>query len=272
MALSLGASVAAQTPVAQQQAIVLKRTIERTHYSPRAVNDSFSIDVYNRLLEHLDPAHLLLTTDEVVQLSAFRLQLDDELEGRGWAFLERLTPVYGQAVRRADSLMNLLLHKPLDLTAADKLFISTEAPEKYAANLAELKAAWTKYAKLKLLQAAYELSQAQSPKLSLKDVLAKNEPALRQKVRKTMLQGVERYKEPAALQEMLLETYLLTVSQAFDPHTVYLSPVQNDRFKTALSKEDASYGFVLGEKEGKTVVQHLVPGGPAWRSGEVHRN
>lgn len=272
IALSIGAAAVAQTPLAQQQAIVLKRTIERTHYSPRAVNDSFSTDVYNRLLEHLDPAHLLLTADEVAQLSAFRLQLDDELEGRGWAFLDRLTPVYGQALRRADSLVTLLLQKPLDLTVTNKLLINTGAPEKYAANIAELKGAWTKYAKLKLLQAGYELSQAQTPKLSLKDVLAKQEPALRQKVRKTMLQTLERYKELAALQELVRETYLITISQAFDPHTVYLSPVQNEQFKTALSKEDASYGFVLGEKEGKTVVQHLVPGGPAWRSGEVHRN
>ncbi|MBB1285348.1 carboxy terminal-processing peptidase [Flavisolibacter sp. BT320] len=272
MTLSLGTTATAQTPAAQQQAIVLKRTIERTHYSPRAVNDSFSLEVFNRLLAHLDPAHLLLTGEEVSQLSSFRLQLDDELQGGGWAFLDRLTPIYGQAVRRADSLVNLLLQKPLDLASPDKLLIGTGSPQKYAANIAELKGAWTKYAKLKLLQAAYELSQAQSPKLLLKDVLAKQEPALRQKIRKTMLQTLERYKDPAALQEMVQETYLVTVSQAFDPHTVYLSPVQNDRFKTALSKEDASYGFVLGEKDGKTVVQHLVPGGPAWRSGEVHRN
>jgi carboxyl-terminal processing protease len=272
MALSLGTTTTAQTPAAQQQAIVLKRTIERTHYSPRAVNDSFSSEVFNRLLAHLDPAHLLLTGEEVSQLSSFRLQLDDELQGGGWAFLNLLTPIYGQAVRRADSLVNHLLQKPLDLTAPDKLLIGTGLPQKYAANTAELKGAWTKYVKLKLLQAAYELSQAQSPKLPLKDVLAKQEPALRQKIRKTILQTLERYKDPAALQQMVLETYLVTVSQAFDPHTVYLSPVQNDRFKTALSKEDASYGFVLGEKDGKTVVQHLVPGGPAWRSGEVHRN
>jgi carboxyl-terminal processing protease len=246
--------------------------IERTHYSPRAVNDSFSNDVYNRLMRHLDPVHLMLTAEEIKQLAAYRYQLDNELQGTGWNFLDLLTRLYGAAVRRTDSLLANILQKPLDFTAGDKLGIGTRTGEKYAANITELKGAWTKYCKLQLLHAAYELSQAQTPKLGLKEALAKHDAGLRQKVRRRLLQDFEPLKDPKGVREAVLETYLVAVSQCFDPHTVYFSPKQNDRFKTALSKEEASYGFLIGEKEGKTVIQHLVPGGPAWRSGEVHRN
>jgi hypothetical protein len=37
------------TPV-QQKAIVVKRMVEKNHYAPRVVNDSFSIAVFNMLL------------------------------------------------------------------------------------------------------------------------------------------------------------------------------------------------------------------------------
>lgn len=272
MIIALGGTANAQMPIEQQQAFVLKRMIERAHYSPRAVDDSFSNDVYNRLLRSLDPMHLMFTGEEVRQLSAYRYSLDEELQGNGWNFLNLLTRSYSTALRRADSIINLVLQKPLDLTAADKLWRNTHSQQLYAANATELKGSWTKYFKLQLLNAAYDLSLAQTPKLSLKEALVKHEASLRQKIRRGLLQGFEHFKDPKQMQNMLLETYLISVSQCFDPHTMYLSPEQADQFKTALSKEDASYGFSVGEKESKAVILHLVPGGPAWRSGEVHRN
>jgi carboxyl-terminal processing protease len=272
MAITLNVAAMAQMPDEQQQAIVLKRMIERTHYSPRAVNDSFSSDVFCQVIRNLDPVHLVLSAEEIAQLSALRYSLDDELQGGGWKFLDLLTRLYGTAIRRADSLANQVLQKPLDLSAADKILMSTNSGGTYAASVKELKEGWTKYTKLQLLHSAYDLSLTQTPKLSLKDALAKHEPLLRQKIRRRLLQTFERFKDPKALRNELLETYLVSVSQCFDPHTMYLSPEQNDRFKTSLSKEDVSYGFMVDDKDGKTIIQHLMPGGPAWRSGEVHRN
>jgi carboxyl-terminal processing protease len=272
LALTMSMTTSAQMPIEQQQAITLKRIIERTHFSPREVNDSFSLDVFKKLIHSLDPMQLMLTAKEMDHLSAWRNKLDDELNNNGWNFYNQLTSIYGMATRRADSLVNLVLQKPLDLTAADKIGISSDSEEQYAANPTELKQRWTRYFKFRLLNAAYDLSVAQMPKLTLKDAIAKNETVLRQKIGRSMLTFFEKFKDPKGMRELVLETYLISISNCFDPHTMYLSPELNDRFKTDLSKEETSYGFLIGEKDGKTVIMHLIPGGPAWRSGEVHRN
>src|SRR5688572_21459393 len=156
-ALLMGMTSSAQMPVEQQKAIVLKRMIERNHYSPREVNDSFSVDVFKKIIHSLDPMEVMLTSKEMDQLSAWRYKIDDELHGNGWNFYNLLTDIYGVAARRADSLVKIVLQKPLDLMAVDKIGISSKPIEQYAANTMELKLRWTKYFKYQLLNAAYDL-------------------------------------------------------------------------------------------------------------------
>ena len=251
---------------------MLKRVIEKHHYSPRAINDSFSADVFKKIIHTIDPLQLVLTAKEMDQLSAYRHKLDDELLNNGWKFYNLLADIYGPSVHRSDSLAKMISQKPLDIIAADKIGISKDVEEQFAANTAELKQRWTRYFKYRLLNAAYDLSMAQTPKIHLKDAIAKNETVLRQKIGRSLQPYFDRFKDPKEMRDHILETYLVSISNCFDPHTQYLSPEQNDMFKTALSKEEESYGFLIGENEGKTVIMHLVPGGPAWRSGEVHRN
>src|SRR5262245_50017781 len=92
--------------VDRDKAIVLKRTIELNHYSPRAVDDSFSLAVFRNMIDKADPRRLLFTTADYKALSALSLTLDDELNGKGWTFLDLFTKLYGASLSRADSIVN----------------------------------------------------------------------------------------------------------------------------------------------------------------------
>jgi carboxyl-terminal processing protease len=84
--------------------ITLKRTIELNHYSPRPVNDSFSVALFNRFVKHLN-SHIdsvELSDAQQKRLSTYQLQLDDELNGRGWQFLDTITEYYRSALIKAD--------------------------------------------------------------------------------------------------------------------------------------------------------------------------
>src|SRR5688500_13711472 len=63
--------------------ITLKRTIELNHYSPRPINDSFSVALFDRFVMHLNNHIDSVKLSDVQQkgLNAYRLQLDDELNG-----------------------------------------------------------------------------------------------------------------------------------------------------------------------------------------------
>lgn len=92
LSLSLGilifltSSSYSQSSSTRENAIVLKRLIELNHFSPRPVNDSFSVDLFETILNEADPRRLLFTAPEYVQLVRYKSRLDDELNGKDWAF------------------------------------------------------------------------------------------------------------------------------------------------------------------------------------------
>ena len=71
----------------QQKAIVVKRMIEKNHLSPRPVDDSFSLSMFNNIIRSADPGQRLFTNAEYKTLSAYRFALDDELQERVGHFL-----------------------------------------------------------------------------------------------------------------------------------------------------------------------------------------
>jgi carboxyl-terminal processing protease len=106
--ISLPVLLTAQTSeTIHAQVLTLKRTIELNHYNPRPVDDDFSAQLYDRFMAHIDEDKTYLTSADLKTLSAYRLSLDDELNGKGWEFLNKLMPLYKMALQKADSLATM---------------------------------------------------------------------------------------------------------------------------------------------------------------------
>lgn len=265
-------AASAQMNADQQQAIVLKRMIERNHYSPRAVNDSFSSSVFDKVIKDLGRAQFMFTAGEYNKLSSYRYKIDDELNGSSWQFLNALAGTYSISVKRADSLIKSILQKPLDFTADDVASFKKEKTPLFPTSIADMQKLWTKWFKYQMLNKAYDVLLAQENKTSLKEVLTKNSTLLQERLKKTALADLQQWSTPQVLNSHLRTIYLNAIATSFDPHTAFFSPQEKEDFQEALSTEEKSFGLLIDEKEGAVVIQHLVPGGPAWKSGELHRN
>ena len=114
-------AIFAQLPPVQQKAMILKRMVELKHYAPRPVDDSFSVAVFQAVLDAADPRHLYFTAAEYQQLVAFSSKLDDEMQGNGWGFYDKFCDLYKKAVTRADTIVNKLLQKSFDYSAAEAI-------------------------------------------------------------------------------------------------------------------------------------------------------
>ena len=110
--LTLATPIFSQSLQFQKQVITLKRVIEREHYSPRMVDDQFSADLFDRFIDRLDEHKLIFTADNIKELSVYRLQLDDELNGQKWNFLDKLLPLYKSRLKKADSTIAIIGQKP----------------------------------------------------------------------------------------------------------------------------------------------------------------
>jgi carboxyl-terminal processing protease len=70
--------------------------------------------------------------------------------------------------------------------------------------------------------------------------------------------------------EELLEMYLDSFTESFDPHTSYMSPEAEENFDIAMSLElKGGIGASLVNEDGFTVIKKLVPGGVAEKSGQL---
>jgi carboxyl-terminal processing protease len=64
-----------------------------------------------------------------------------------------------------------------------------------------------------------------------------------------------------------LSTYLDSYARSLDPHSSYWSPVAYDDFRVGIGASLEGIGATLSSKDGITVIEQLIPGGPAAKSG-----
>lgn len=87
----------------------------------------------------------------------------------------------------------------------------------------------------------------------------------RDKVIKNYERALKRF-EGETPQERL-SAYLESYARSLDPHTSYWSPVAYDDFRVGIGASLEGIGATLSSKDGITVIEQLIPGGPAAKSG-----
>ena len=247
--------------------------IELKHYSPKAVDDSFSLEVFKSVIKEADPRRIYFTTAEFKQLQAFSSSLDDELQGKSWSFFDLFSTVYKNALMRADTLAGKTLQKPFDFSANETITSSKDDNFNFAADKIALADRWFRRLKLQVMARIYDAVTADSAKkISFKDALVSMETATREKVKGAEKKTIKKILDfPEGYDAFVSQLYLNAIASCFDPHTNYFSPQGKEDFQAQLSTEAFSFGLGLDENEkGQVVIDVLVPGGPAWKSGELH--
>ncbi|MGH2553565.1 MAG: carboxy terminal-processing peptidase [Chitinophagaceae bacterium] len=263
----------AQLPPLQQKAIHMKRMIGLKHYSPRMVNDSFSWAVFKMMIEETDPRRIFFTAAEFRQLQSFSFSLDDELQGKGWGFIDQFSSVYKNALLRADTIAEKALKKPFDFSVNETITSSREDDFNFAADRPALESRWSRRLKFHIMNRIYEASSSDSiKKNSFKEALVSIEASTREKVKLGEKKNIKNVLNFAGGYDVFISSlYLNAIASCFDPHTNYFSPQGKEDFQAQLSTESFSFGIELEENDkGQVVIDKLVPGGPAWKSGELH--
>jgi len=263
-----------QSTAIQQKAIILKRMIELNHFSPRPVDDSFSIVMFNKMIRTTDPGGRLFTEADFKALSVYRTELDDELQGKSWAFFDLFKMLYKKALTRADSIINKQTQKPFDFLADESVMRSKDETFNFAKDLPALSNRWSRFLKYLALDQLYDMVIEDSTgKTVFKMIISSNEAKIRERIKTTELRSLKKItNNPEGLDNYVMELYMDALATGFDPHTNYFSPQGKQEFQAALSSEALSFGVDLDENEkGQIIVENLTPGGPAWRSGDLNK-
>lgn len=276
---------------------LLTFVIEKGHYSPAPIDDTFSKGVYKDYIQALDPSKRFFLQSDIDEFSKFELQLDDQILNKDLSFFD-LT--YTRLMLRMDESKKIykeVLSKPFNYKV-DESFNTDYEKAPYSKNFKDLSDRWRKQIKLSTLSSLMDRLEMQDNK-SKGIVKTKDSAAVLNSGENIKVDPYESAKTSAdkgdgkikSFEELEKETrdnalksldeyfgfmndldrndwfsvYINSITARFDPHTNYFAPEEKERFDVSISGKLEGIGARLQKKNDYTEITELISGGPAWR-------
>lgn len=222
----------------------------QNHYRKVAVNDSLSLQIFNRYIDNLDGSKSYFVASEVASLRRiYGTRIDDEfLAGKPTAGFG----IYNFFLKRAKEKMRFMK------TAADTTHFNFSVPENFdldrkadpwPADRRQLTALWKQELKYQWLNLKYSGETNTTVRAALSKSFTNR------------LNLLNRQKPDDAFQ-----AYMNAVTTSFDPHTSYFSQDEYANFQIDMSRSLEGIGAKLQTESEYTVINEVIPGGPAFRS------
>jgi len=266
---------------------LLTFVIEKGHYSPAAIDDTFSKGVYKEFLNALDPTKRFFLQSDIDEFSKYETELDDQIKNKDLTFFDLTYTRLMKRIEESKSYYKTILDKPIDYKI-DEEFNADYEKVPFANSVAELQEKWRKQIKLSALASITERLKLEEDKKNgvIKDnkdsIGSKKIDKIVDKTPKTYEQ-IEKETRESSLKSMneyfgfindlkrddWFAIYINTIAERFDPHTSYFAPEEKERFDVSMSGKFFGIGARLQKKNDFTEITELISGGPAWRGKEL---
>jgi carboxyl-terminal processing protease len=224
--------------------------------------------VFNLYLKDIDGGKRFFNRQDIEQLSAYELKLDDEAQAGTFVFFDLSVQLLEKSLDKTQAWYSEALAGPLDYSVNDALESDGDKLA-WAKNDAELRARWVSWMKYEVLNRISDEQEKQSKpdfKGEKKD-FSTLESEMRAKVLDTYDKWFKRLKKLDRNRRM--EIYLNSFTNVFDPHSGYFSPQEKENFDIQMSGKLEGIGARLQSDGEKTKITEVVPGGPAWKQGDL---
>lgn len=284
---------------------LLTFVLEKGHYNPAVIDDSFSKQVYAEYINSLDPSKRFLLQSDINEFAKYETRIDDAIKNKDLTFFD-LT--YNRLVKRMNeskAYYKIILEKPFDYSIKEA--ISTDYDNiSYASDTDALKERWRKQLKLSSLSFLVDKQETQeeiaknsgkSQLVRLNEYKTKMGSKFNPEMEKKFLASLEKEKSetPKTYEQLESEAresslkslndyfnlvkdlersdwfavYLNAIVERFDPHTTYFPAEDKERFDISMSGKLEGIGARLQKKNDYTEISELISGGPAWRGKEL---
>ncbi|MFV5691110.1 carboxy terminal-processing peptidase [Flavobacterium sp. LT1R49] len=283
---------------------LLTFVIQKGHYNPAAIDDTFSKGIYKDYIQALDPSKRFFLQSDIDEFSKFETQLDDELINKDLTFFNLTYDRLMKRMEESKKIYKSVLSQPFDYNS-DESFNTDYEKAPYPKDIKELTDKWRKQIKLSTLSSLTDRLKIQENKSKgivekeAKDTLdplkeeefkvdpinsdtTKNNKAIDNGKTKTFAELEKETRESAlkSLDEYFgfmqdldrndwFSVYINSITSRFDPHTNYFAPEEKERFDVSISGKLEGIGARLQKKNDFTEISELISGGPAWRGKQL---
>jgi len=247
--------------------------LQEIHYSPKTIDDQFSKEVFKKYLGDVDNERKIFLKSDILELSKFQNQLDDEILGKAPVqFVPAVVVLYRKRLLDIQTMGHEILAQPFDFNKQETVNLDFEKLE-YPLNAAAQREQVRKSIKYRTLEKYAELLDQQETSKGKPGYIAKTneqiEKEARDKVQKVIDRSYDRFLLKAKEDDMF-NIFVETIVQCMDPHTDYFPPVEKRSFDEDMSGHFYGIGAALRDEDGTIKIVSLVTGSPAWKSGQVN--
>lgn len=238
-----------------KEAKVISYVLDNNHYRKLHLNDSLSSAILDRYVKELDNNRSYFIASDIKDFEKFRFAIDDLTRNENIEPAYEIYNVFRKRYKeRMEYVMNNLIDQEFDYSI-DEYYETDRDKEPWANNIAELNDIWRKAIKSQALG----LKVSGKKQEEIKDVLKKRY--------ERFVKSVSHFSS-----EDVFSVYMNSITEAYDPHTNYLSPKASSLFKQSMSLSLEGIGAQLQTDNDYTKVARILPGGPAEKSDLIHND
>ena len=231
---------------------IIRHLIESFHYQPRELDDDLSSSILDHYLENLDPNRSYFLENDIQSFQVYRDKLDNALKDGNLAPAFHIFKVYRNRVDERINYALDLLKKDFSFDV-DEDYRFDRRDDPWPANKTELDEIWRKRVKNDVLN----LRLAKKEKDDYISTLEKRY----QRIRTSTFQ---------LNSNDIYQSFINSYTTAIEPHTAYFSPRVSENFDISMRLSLEGIGAVLTSDNDYTVIQRIIPGGPADLSSQLH--
>jgi carboxyl-terminal processing protease len=273
---------------------LMVRALNSSHYRPVDINDEYSNKAFDLYIKRSDFRKQFFLQSDIDGLKAKHYNsLDEQVKEQRFDFFDESLNILNERIAECRERGDELLSTPFEFTVEERVELN---PDKinYPSHKREQREYWRKYLKYQVLVRFVEMKKEQDKELTSEKnldkarksiIMEKDSAGIKVKTTKPVKSDVELEAEARKkvkknqddwfdrLQKLKREDrmsyYLNVVSGIYDPHTEFYPPKDKENFDINMSGQLEGIGATLQEKDGKIKITQLVPGGPAWKQGQL---
>lgn len=248
--------------------------LEKAHFAPKELDDSLSLEFYNEYIKNVDRAKNFLLQMDIYELSDFKYDLDDQLMTDRLDFFNLTQNILKKRTKEVQEIYREILAQPFDYTIDETIEMDPDNVD-YAKNLEELKERWRKALKFQTISHISTAMDNQTKAAEKSDTVTiktfeELEVTAREKILKRQDDWFHRMIDQVNNTDRISQ-YENALCAVFDPHTNYFPPKLKEDFDIRFSGQLEGIGATLSPKDGYIRIVDIVPGSPAWKTGELKK-
>jgi carboxyl-terminal processing protease len=233
---------------------LVTQILTQFHYQKVALDDQLSAKIWDAYLKEVDGNKWYFTATDVKSFEKYRYQLDEALPQGNLRPAYEVYNLFLKRVHDRNQAVAKMLDKPFDFNVDETYDVDRDkAP--WATSQEELDDMWRKIVK----------SQALDLKLS-----GKADTAIVSVLRERYTNLDKQFAKVKS--EYVFQEFMNAFAETIDPHTNYFSPPDASRFKDEMAQSFEGIGASLRSENDYTKIMEIMPGGPAMKSGLLHKD